>query len=491
VEIAAARDRLLASAGFQRAPRISRLASALVDMALAGRKESPKEYELGVDVFDRDPGYSPQVDPIVRVQARQLRFKLHEYYETEGTGDPIRIELPKGGYGLLFHWARPESEPEPSAEPPHPVEPQYASAPPKIRRRSYRWFAWPAAALIFALAVLVAFRIERRAASSHTPTRAAQDFYLKGRYYWNKRTPEDLNRALDFFTRAVIDDPAYAKAFVGLADTYSLLREYGSMPDQVAWPRALDAARRAVTLDPTLPEGHRALAFCLFYGDMDFAGGDREFRQAIALDPQSAVSHHWYGTALMSLLRFDEASAQLEEARKLDPGSRAILADTGVLLANRGQTERAITLLREIAAAEPTFGSPHAYLAGIAIDQGRSKDYLDELARAAELRGNATEAAVVAAARDAFQRGGTSAMLATFTAERERLFHEGRGPAFAVANAAAREGRRRMALDYLRKSSQRRETDLVSLAIDSSFRVLRGDREFHELLHRLGLPLPR
>jgi tetratricopeptide (TPR) repeat protein len=489
VEIAAARDRLLASVGFQRSPRLSRLAVALFDVALSGRKDAPKEYELGVGVFDRDPNYSPQADPIVRVQVRQLRFKLHEYYETEGADDPIRIDLPKGGYGLQFRWPRPEPEPATPIEKPRAEVSQPAAGPRSGWHRF--WFVWPAGALLLGLGVLVFFRTGTKAGLSHNPTGTAQDLYLKGRYYWNKRTADDLNRAQDFFTRAITNDPGYAAAYVGLADTYSLQREYGAMPDSTAWPRALEAARRAVALDNTLPEAHRALAFCLFYGDLDFAGGDREFRRALALDPRSAVTHHWYGTALMSMLRFDDAAVQLEEARKLDPSSRAILADTGLLLYNRGQADKAIALLREVSSAEPSFSSPHAYLAGIALDQGRSEDFLREQARAAELSGSLTERAMAAAALNGYSHGGTAAMLTALTAERERQFHENHGSAYAVARAAAREGRTRMASYYLRISSKRRETDLVSLAMDSSFRTLRGDREFQNLLSRMGLPMPR
>ena len=112
----------------------------------------------------------------------------------------------------------------------------------------------------------------------------AEELYLKGRYFWNKRTPEDLNKALDLFTQAIVRDPGYAQAYVGLADCYNLLREYSVMPPNEAYPRALAAAKKAVELDDNSAEAHNSLAFATFYWTWDAATAEREFKRAIAVE---------------------------------------------------------------------------------------------------------------------------------------------------------------------------------------------------------------
>src|ERR1019366_4026317 len=140
----------------------------------------------------------------------------------------------------------------------------------------------------------------------------AQDLYLKGRYYWDKRTPDDLNKAVDFFTQASIRDPNYAQAYVGLADCYNLLREYAAMTPEEAYPRALAAAKTAVELDDSSAEAHNSLAFVTFYWNWDVAGAEREFRRALELNPTYVVAHHWYATFLMTIGRLPEALEQID-----------------------------------------------------------------------------------------------------------------------------------------------------------------------------------
>src|ERR1035441_648344 len=146
----------------------------------------------------------------------------------------------------------------------------------------------------------------------------AEDLYLKGRYYWNKRTPDDLNKAVDLFTQAIVHDPGYAKAYAGLADTYNLLREFSSMPSGEAFSRSLAAARRAVELDGGLADAHNSLAFASFYGAWDFAVAEREFERAIELDPHYATAYHWYANALVCLGRVDAALANMLRAGEVD-----------------------------------------------------------------------------------------------------------------------------------------------------------------------------
>ena len=213
----------------------------------------------------------------------------------------------------------------------------------------------------------------------------AEDLYLKGRYFWNKRTPDDLNRAVDYFTHAIVRDPGYAKAYAGLADCYNLLREYSAMPDSEAYPRALAAATKAVELDDNLAEAHTSLAFVTFFWNWDAVGAEREFKHALALNPADARAHHWYASFLLTSRRVPEALAQIETARRLDPSSVSILADKGLMLSAAGQTDDAVTLLKQIQDAEPSFASSHKYLSQIYFNRQDYDDYLSEWEKTALL----------------------------------------------------------------------------------------------------------
>ena len=149
-----------------------------------------------------------------------------------------------------------------------------------------------------------------------------------------------MNQAVDYFTQAIVHDPNYAQAYVGLADCYNLLREYSAMPPEEAYPRALAAAKKAVELDDSSAEAHTSLAFATFYGSFDAAGAEREFRRALALNPSDARAHHWYATSLFAEGRYAEALSQIEMAQQLDPASSAILADKGLILLYAGSREQ-------------------------------------------------------------------------------------------------------------------------------------------------------
>ena len=164
-----------------------------------------------------------------------------------------------------------------------------------------------------------------RFAAPHVPAAEAQDLYLKGRYYFEKRTPADLNQAVDFFTQAIVHDPGYAAPYVGLADSYNLLREYSAMLPEEAFPRALAAASKAVELDPNSAEAHNSLAFASYWGFFDAATADREFKRAIELDATLPRAHHWYATFLVAIQRNQEALVEIERARRLDPSSHPSL----------------------------------------------------------------------------------------------------------------------------------------------------------------------
>ena len=483
-QVNAALGRILSTPAFVRSPRLALFLRYIVELRLSGRSDGPKEIEVGVQVFGRGGDFDPRVDPVVRVQARLLRFKLHEYYETTGKSDPVRIDLPKGSYLPSF-----------SAEVPTAI--------PNALPRTSAKIGWIAAAVLLAGVVAMlaiswnawrevigkvwATTLPVRPKAAQSP---AADLYLKGRYYWNKRTPEDLQKAVDYFTQSIVADPGYAKAYVGLADCYGLLREFATMPDSEAWPRALAASRKAVELDGSLAEAHSSLGFDLFYGSLDLKGGEREFRRAVELNPNYAEAHQWYATALMSVGRLEESADQMQRARELQPASRSILSDQGLLLFYQGKRDPAIEQLRQIEAAEPSFRSAHTYLSYIYFVSRDCTNFLSESRKAAESSHDAVEIAIVREGEKGFATGGWQGMLDSLLRVQKKFTNQGRYPAFKVAETCALLGRKHDALDYLEASYNKRELYMTTLPVSPLFVSLHKEPVYQNLVAQLGLDVP-
>jgi len=322
----------------------------------------------------------------------------------------------------------------------------------------------------------------------HVVDPEAKQFYLKGIYYFNKRTPETLNQAVDFFTQAVVRDPQYAEAYVGLADCYNLLREYSVMPATEAYPRAQAAAKRAIALDDSLSGAHSSLAFVDFYWSWDVAGAQREFERALELDPKSVLAHHWYATFLLALGRLPESLQEIDKAQQLDPMSAAILADKGLILFHNGQKEQAIALLKQIESTDPGFLSPHNYLAIIYFQQGDYRQYLVEAGKSAALLHDERRLAIVAASEKGFASGGSRGMLNAMLKEQISLHEKGHESAYSLAGTYAALGQKKEALDNLENSYQKREPEIVSIRIDPWLDNLHDEARYRELLAKIGLP---
>ena len=325
-------------------------------------------------------------------------------------------------------------------------------------------------------------------AARHQPDAVAQDFYLKGRFYFEKRTPEDLNTAVDAFTQAIVHDPAYAQAYVGLADSYSLLREYSTMPALEAEQRARAAAQKAVELDPNLAEAHTSLAFAEFWGSLDVADADREFRRAIELDPNLARAHHWYATFLNEILRSPEALAEIERARQLDPSSKAILADKGMLLFDAGRPDDALALLKQMEAADPNFRSAHQYLAAVYWEQANYEAALAEYGKEATLRGNDNAVKQIEAEQLALRAGGARGLFQLRLAKALQSYEHENGSAFGVAIVYGRLQQRDEAMKYLELARQHHDIGLTDIEYAPELRWLHPDPEFRKLVADTGMP---
>jgi len=473
-QVAVALERILASPGLARSPRLALFLRFVVAERLSGRAASPKEHEIGVRVFARRADYDPRIDPIVRVQARQLRFKLGEYYAGPGSTERVRFDLPKGSYLPVFYR-------EPDAAPLAVV------AVPAAVDRPSRWVRTAAfLATGFAAAVLLSILWKHapvRAARLVNP--AARSVYLEGRYYWSQRSEESLRKAIEYFSQATTKDPGYADAWVGLADCYNLLPEFSAMPGSESFPRALGAARKAVELDDTLADAHSALAFAAFYGALDTRTGEQQFQRALQLNPKYAEGHQWYATALMTLGRFRDALAQIGMAQDLAPSSRSILADEGLILFYSGQPEQALRLLTKVEAAEPAFISPHRNLATIYLARGDYSNYLMESRKVAELAHDARALAAVGAGEKGLAAGGSQGMLEGMLEAQKALYLQGQAQAYELAKTCALLGRKQEAIEYLKVVRQQRDYLILISRIDPALATLRGEPAYEDLVAHL------
>ena len=403
--VLAALETIVASEAFAKVERPARFLRHLVENQLRGDGHLLKESLLGVEVFERDPSWDPRLDPVVRQEAARLRKRLARFYQTQGSASVIRIELPVGTYIPVFHPVPPLTEPEPTPEEPNHAPPPglpILPAPQSVSRRRVIWIGAVALIALGFLSVLAILHIQDKTklgGESQKGEAAAEDLYLKGRFYWNRRTPESLTQAVDLFTQAVVRDPKYAAAYVGLADSYNLLREYSAMAPEQAYPRAEAAARRALELDDRSAEAHNSLAFVEFWWNWNATRAEAEFQRAIRLRPGYAVAHHWYATFLNQIGRGPDALREISVAQRLDPGSNSILADKAFILSTIGRREEAITLLKQIAAIDQSFLSSHQYLAEVYRASQEYPGFLAELGTAARLAKSADAAEGADAAR--------------------------------------------------------------------------------------------
>jgi DNA-binding winged helix-turn-helix (wHTH) protein/tetratricopeptide (TPR) repeat protein len=425
----------------------------------------------------------------------------------DSADNPVFIEtIERRGYRWIGPIHSPEPVPDESPEnkplerltPPVPMPLPAGSS-----SRSFPWrnmvFALPVLAILLAAWI---FRPSYRDAQAsrkstaaamrtlHRPAnREAEDSYLKGRFYWNKRTPESLNQALEAFTQAIARDPNYSDAYVGLADCYNLLREFSAMPGNEAYFKAFAAAKKAVELDQQSSEAHASLAFVTFYGMWDAADAEKEFRRAIELDPNSVKAHHWYATFLQTLGRHDEALTEIDLARTLAPDSSSILADKGELLWTAGDHEQALQLLKQLAAADPDFVSPHSYLRFAYFETGEYPSYIAELKKDALLTHDAAQLSVADAAAKGLAQGGERGLFDAQLTEQTRLYEQGKLSPYFAAQTDARLGNTREALKYLTICIQSHDERLLNLNVDRNFASLHGNSTFEQLLAKIGLPL--
>jgi TolB-like protein/DNA-binding winged helix-turn-helix (wHTH) protein/Flp pilus assembly protein TadD len=313
----------------------------------------------------------------------------------------------------------------------------------------------------------------------------AYEAYLKGRYFWNKRTGDDLQKAVEYFNRAIERDPTYAQAFTGLADTYALLGdwEYGVLAPREALPRAKAAAVKALQLDSTLSEAHTSLAFCLDAFDWDLKSAEAEFRRGIELNPGYATAHHWYGWHLSLSGRNNDAIAQLRIAQNLDPLSLIINADLAELLLIAHRTDESIQQSRKTIEMDANFPLAHNQLGVAYLQAQRHDEAVSELQKAVQL--SASSPTCTANLARAFALSGRRHEAVQLLGDLKKSSNTSYSNASEVAVVYAALGDHDQAMVWLEKAFEERFNPSVLLR--PGFDPLRADGRFQDLERRVGI----
>jgi serine/threonine protein kinase/tetratricopeptide (TPR) repeat protein len=314
----------------------------------------------------------------------------------------------------------------------------------------------------------------------------AYDLYLKGRYFWNKRSEEGIEKSIAFFQQAIERDPGFALAFAGLADSYDLLAFYGTQPPKEIVPRARDAAIRALELDPGIAEAQASLADVLYQFDWDFPAAEQRFRRAIALNGNYATGHQWFSNFLSVSKRFEESFEEIERARQLDPLNLIIDTDVGLSAYWAGQYDRAIVRLRQTLELEPNFFLAHFYLGMTLARKGLLDPAIAESRTAMRLEPDDPNPIMLYGYACARAGRGQEALRAL---EDLRVLSARRFvSAFAVAAVYVGLDDRDKAFEWLEKAYEERSGRLVYLGVERAFDPLRSDPRFQNLVRRMRLP---
>ena len=313
----------------------------------------------------------------------------------------------------------------------------------------------------------------------------AYEAYLKGRYFWNKRTESDLEKSLEYFNRALEHDPAYPAAFAGLADLYILLGILGLRRPHDVYPQARSAARKALDLDPGLAEAHKSLAAVRNHYDWDWRGAEQEFQRALELDCNSSVAHQWYAAVLLLLKRHDDAIAEVKRARDIDPLSPSLTAFMGLIYMKTRAYDQALDACRAAMELDPYHPFGHWVLA-------RTLDARKDLRQALEISRTAAKLAggdllytahlgyALARAGENDDARGVANKLQQYSQSRYVCSYD-------IAMIYVGLGEKDAAFEWFERALEERTVRLCELN-DPAFDGLRPDRRFQALIQKVGIP---
>ena len=319
-------------------------------------------------------------------------------------------------------------------------------------------------------------------ARSSTDDPEAYRLYLKGRYHWNKRNAEGLTRAAAHFREALERDASYARAWVGLADSYALMEQYAGVPSRDTCPKAKAAALRAIEFDPKLAEPHVTLGLLYAHCEWNWAQSEREFRRALELNPNYATTHHWYALHLAYRAEFTRALAEARRAQELDPLSLIANNALAVVQAYARDYDAVLEQCRKNLEMDPSFVVTQMWIGRAKLGQEKPTEALPALQKAVELsHGRSKE--TLADLGYAYARTGRRAEALALL---EKL--DGESAHYPRATIYAGLGDRERALESLERAAEARNWFLVQIAVDPQFDSLRGEPRFQRLRKRVFDP---
>lgn len=321
-------------------------------------------------------------------------------------------------------------------------------------------------------------------ARRYTEDAEAYHLFMKGRYLWNKRSTKEISQAVEYFEQAVGLDPNYAPAYVGLADSYNLLRTRAGLAPRKASARIKLLLQKALKLDDTLAEAHASMGYFMTNFLWDWRGAEEEFRRAIELNPNCVTAHHWYSLYLRALGRNDEALAEIQSAQSLDPLSPTINGSIGMAYYFARQYERALAALRAALELNPNSPGLLGNIGMVYLQMGLHAEALNEHLRLASVYDDPEAWTLLGFSYAAVGHQGEARRILERVLAASR---RGYIPSFYIALLYVALGENDAAFDWLDRAHQSRDGDLFNLKADPRMDGLRSDPRFTRLLRKLGL----
>jgi tetratricopeptide (TPR) repeat protein len=322
-------------------------------------------------------------------------------------------------------------------------------------------------------------------AKRDTQNPEAYQLYLRGRFYWNQRTPEGVKKGLDYFQQAIQMDPNYALAWAGVADSYAVGNGmYLGLAGKESRPKSREAALKALALDDSLAEAHTTLADTYLYFDWNFTKAEAEFRKAIELNPNYPTAHQWYSELLFCTGRFDQSIAQAKRAVELDPQGAPVNYSFGVAYYYARRQDEAIEQFRRALQIDPDYAAAHRDLFWAYVENGKYAQAVEESQALLRIR---NDPATANALGEAFQKSGFPGFLRT-AVDLERRGRNMGNPNYTLAQLYSTLGEKSEAIAELEKVYAAREGAAVYSKSEPALEPLHSDPRFQDLLRRVGFP---
>jgi len=319
----------------------------------------------------------------------------------------------------------------------------------------------------------------------YTENPEAYNFYLKGRFYWNKRTEEEVKKGIESFEQAIEKDPSYAAAYAGLADCYNVFGFYGIQPPKDAFSKAKAAAQKALEIDQSLAEAHTSLAYAKLYYDWDWPGAEKEFKLSLQLNASYPTTLHWYAEYLAAMGRLDEAVAEKKKAGQLDPLSMIINTTIGWMYYFGHKYDQAIEQIKKALEIDPNFVPAHYWLGQAYLLKGSFPEAIPEFQKAMTLsKGSAYTMAGLAHAYAVSGQIAEAKNLLDRLIELSKMKYVS---AYDVAEVYAGLGKQDLALDWLEKAFEERSRTLIFLKVEPKVDGLRAKPRFKAILKKMRL----